>query len=158
MKQPLGMLRIDTHLWPWLYSLTYEEERRPLGVPIWDEIKGRLSRVFWENVGLRKPLCIWQRPLAQLVFGLKAQSYYDPPSMTGDQGVRNSMPLFTEQCSCQIIFRISHLPHHLLKLVMFLKIWWFNVYRYSHWSLPPPAALSWNLSSAQSSVYLGISA
>lgn len=48
-----------------------------------------------------KPLRIWQRPLAQLVFGLKAQSYYDPPTMTGDQGVRHLMLLFTEQCSCQ---------------------------------------------------------
>lgn len=40
-------------------------------------------------MGLRKPLCIWQWPLAQLIFGIRAQSYYDPPIMTGDQGVRN---------------------------------------------------------------------
>ena len=56
---------------------------------MWDEVKGRLSRVFWENVGPGKPLCTWQWPLVQLILGIKAPSHYGPPTMTGDQAVRN---------------------------------------------------------------------
>ena len=56
---------------------------------MWDEVKGRLSRVFWENVGPGKPLSTWQWPLVQLILGLKAPSHYGPPTMTGDQAVRN---------------------------------------------------------------------